>query len=284
MTMKSAFAAIGVLFLSMILVMDPSFTPAISGAGEKAQQVQAKQVEFFEAIRAGEIEVKLIPRDVREAQVLIENKGKQPLAIKLPEAFAGVPVLAQIGGPGIGGGGGRQRGGGGTNNNQQQGMGGGMMGGMMGGMGGMMGGMGGGGMMGGGMFNVAPEKVGKIKVATVCLEHGKRDPNPRVPYEIKPIEQFTKNQEVIEICKMLGRGELPQNTAQAAAWHAANGLSWEELARKNRVKLMNGYTEKYFTPQEITTAMRAVGEAARRAEQTKKKVESSESLSSLNQR
>jgi hypothetical protein len=163
-------------------------------------------------------------------------------------------------------------------------MGGGMMGGMMGGMGGMMGGMGGGGMMGGGMFNVAPEKVGKIKVATVCLEQGKRDPNPRVPYEIKPIEQFTKNQEVIEICKMLGRGELPQNTAQAAAWHAANGLSWEELARKNRVKLMNGYTEKYFTPQEITTTMRAVGEAARRAEQTKKKVESSESLSSLNQR
>jgi hypothetical protein len=76
MTMKSAFAAIGVLFLSMILVMDPSFTPAISGAGEKAQQVQAKQVEFFEAIRAGEIEVKFIPRDVREAQVLIENKGK----------------------------------------------------------------------------------------------------------------------------------------------------------------------------------------------------------------
>ena len=62
------------------------------------------------------------------------------------------------------------------------------MGGGMGGMGGggMMGGMGGGGMgMGGGMFNVAPEKVGKFKVPTVCLEHGKHDPTPRVTYEIR---------------------------------------------------------------------------------------------------
>ena len=43
------------------------------------------------------------------------------------------------------------------------------MGGGMGGMGGGMGGMGG----GMGMFNVPPEQVGQLKVATVCLEHGK---------------------------------------------------------------------------------------------------------------
>jgi hypothetical protein len=55
------------------------------------------------------------------------------------------------------------------------------------------------------------------------------------------------------------------------------------LARKNRVKLMNGYTEKYFSPQEIVTAMRAVGEAARRAEQNKK-VESSDSLNSVSRK
>ena len=32
------------------------------------------------------------------------------------------------------------------------------------------------------ILNVAPEGVRKLQVATVCLEHGNKDPNPRVPY------------------------------------------------------------------------------------------------------
>ena len=151
------------------------------------------------------------------------------------------------------------------------GMGGGMqgMGGGMGGMGGGGMGMGGmGGMGGGGFFNVAPEKVGKFKVNTVCLEHGKKDPNPKVAYGIIPIEKFTKKKEVVEVCKMLGYGKLPQNVAQAAAWHMMDGLSWQELAAKDRVKLRNGYTEKWFSPQELHMAYRATAfasELARRA-------------------
>ena len=43
----------------------------------------------------------------------------------------------------------------------------------------------------GGMMNVAPERVHKFKVKTVCLEHGKKDPNPRVPYALKPLREFT---------------------------------------------------------------------------------------------
>jgi hypothetical protein len=232
-----------------------------ANAADKAGPA-AKRVELFEAIKAGDIAVKLIPKDAKEANVLIENKAKQPLEIKLPEAFAGVPVLAQIGGLGGGGlGGGNIGGGGGGGGNQ--GMGGGMGG------GGMMGGMGGGGMGMGGMFNVAPDKVGKIKVATVCLEHGKTDPNPRVAYEIRPIESFTQDQRVAEICRMLGRGEVTQNAAQAAAWHFTDGLTWEQLAAKDRVKLSNGYTEKYFSPQELAVAMRVTLEASKRAENRK---------------
>ena len=136
--------------------------------------------------------------------------------------------------------------------------------------------------MGGGFFNVAPDKVGKIKVTTVCLEHGKLDPNPRVPYEIRPIESFTQNQRVIEVCKMLGRGELAQNVAQAAAWHLGNGLSWEELAAKDRVKLSNGYTEKWFSSQELAVAIRASQEAVKRAGD--KKPESPEKYDSLSRK
>jgi len=234
--MKSSRNVVWATCLAVVtaVLLAPSFVKA----AEKAPK-NAKQVELFAAMKAGDIAVKLIPKNVKEANVLIENKTKQPLTIKLPEAFAGVPasVLAQMGG-------------------------------MMGGMGGGMGGGGMGGM--GGMFNVAPEKVGKLKVPTVCLEHGKRDPNPRVAYVLCPIETFTKNQKVIEVCKMLGYRQVPRNTAQASVWHLGNGLSWAELASKDRVRLSNGYTEKYFSPQEIGFAMRVANEATQRAEKSEK--------------
>ena len=153
--------------------------------------------------------------------MLIKNNTKKPLNVKLPDAFAGVPVLKQLG---IGGGGG---GGGGGN----QSMGGGMGGGMMGG-----GGMGGGGM-GGGMFNVAPEQVGQFKVATVCLEHGKKVPRPKIPYEIAPLDRVTTEPGVKELLMAFGSGRINQRVTQAAAWHLANGLSRESRRSPPRTRL-----------------------------------------------
>ena len=115
-----------------------------------------------------------------------------------------------------------------------------------------------------------PDKVGKIKVETMCLEHGKDDPNPRMKYEIRPVESLTKDPRVIELCKMLGRGEVPQNSAQAAAWHLANGLSWQELAAKDRYhSQFTGTSQKFFSQLEIDLAMRIAGAAVERAEEAK---------------
>ena len=139
-------------------------------------------------------------------------------------------------------------------------------GGMGGGMGGMGGGMGGGG---GGLFNVAPGKVGKIKVQTLCLEHGKPDPNPRMKYKIVKIDSVVEKQEVIELCKLLGQGKLPQNTAQAAAWHMTDDMSWQELATKDRIRLRNGFTRKFFSPIELRYAVEVVREVYSRAEKAK---------------
>jgi hypothetical protein len=235
-----------------------------AGPSPTRPAADSEVVEMFTAMDAGDIEVTFIGKNAKEANVLFKNKTDKPLAIKLPEAFAGVPVLAQFCGGGGGGGGlGGGLGGGGGG---QQGVGGGFGGGGAGG-GGLGGGGGGAGGFGGGFMNVAPEKVGKLTVAVVCLEHGKDDPNPRVKYEIKPIESFTDQPEVIEVCKMLGRGEVQQNTAQASVWHLASGLTWEQLASKDRVRLRNGYTEKYFTPQELLIAARITAHAVHRAQQ-----------------
>ena len=210
-----------------------------------AADSRPEQVELFAAIEAEQVEVRLIPKNVEQATVIIKNRTNRPLRISMPKAFAGIPVLAQNN---------NNNSGGGSSSNQT--MGGGMGGGMMGG------GMGG---MGGGMFDVGPERVGKIKVGIVCLEHGKEDPNPRVAYEMKPIEEFTTDRATIEVLKMLAAGQIDQVAAQAAAWHFTDGLSFNQLASKVKVKHLNGSVEMYFNDPQLQTALQAVSVARQKA-------------------
>jgi hypothetical protein len=225
---------------------------AASPSSAKKDATPAKTVGLFEGMESGEVEAVMIQRDSTEGTIMLKNRSGQPLTVKLPPAFGGVPILAQIGGGGMGGGG---------------------MGG--GGMGGGMGGMGGG--MGGGMFNIAADKVRKIKIVTVCLDHGKDDPSPRVPYKPIPLESYAKSPAVGELVKLMLTGRIDQHSAQAATWHIQNGLSWEELARKIGVKHIDGRKEPYFTPAQLQRAFLAVEYAQEQVE--KMKSEGSDSLS-----
>jgi hypothetical protein len=271
MTLRSLFP---VKSLALVAFASLSLAaPALTTNAAEAVAVKPidAAVEWFAAEEAGQIEVKFIPKDATEATILLKNLTKKPLTIKLPEAFAAVPILAQgmmggmggMGGGGMGGMGGGM-GGGGMGGGGGQGMGGGM-----GGMGG--GGMGGGGMGGmgggmGGMMRVAPEKQHKLKVTTVCLEHGKPDPNPKMAYKMIPAEKFTQDARVVGICKMLGYGMVAQNTAQAAAWHITDNMSWQQLAAKNRVESKYTGNVPFFSPFEIRQASAVVAEATVRYE------------------
>lgn len=206
-------------------------------------------VELFEAIKAGQVEAKVIHKDSSGGKVLITNKSAQALNLKLPEVFAGVNVLAQTGG--IGGGLGQSTGGG--------------MGGGMGGMGGGAGGLGG----GGGMFNVAPEKIGEIRFTSVCLEHGKPEPRSSMPYELRPIETVASKPELIEALKMLNRGQMSQRVAQVLAWHLNNDMSFEQLAAK-QIQHLGGGSEPYFNLVEIRAAMQAKEYIAKQLEERAK--------------
>ena len=95
----------------------------------------------------------------------------------------------------------------------------------------------GGGGTGSGLFNVPPEKVAKHDVGFVCLEHGKPDPRSTMQYELKPISAITTDPAVVAILQMHGRRQIPHAVAQAAAWHLENGLSWQQLASKERKNL-----------------------------------------------
>lgn len=237
--------------------------------GAKDQDAKGIEVEMFRAIADGQLDVDYIAKDATQANLIFRNKTSEPLRIKLPETFGAVHVLAQ----GMMGGG-------------MGGMGGGM-GGMGGGMGGgggqgMGGGMGGGGMdggMGGGMFRVETDKPRKMPVATLCLEHGKLDPTPRMKYKVVPLEVVNSDPQVAELCKLLAHGKVSQNSAQAAAWHVANGLSWQELLNKPRVISKYTGVEMFFSRFEVQTAIRVVAQA-RLAAEDRTESESSESGSS----
>ena len=234
-------------------------------------------VELFAAMDSGEIEVKIKMKSAADANVMVKNTTDKPLAIEMPPAFASVPVLPQLGfggggggrgGGGFGGGGGNRGGGGfGGGGGQNQGGGGGFGGGGRGGGGFGGGGAGGGGRGGGGgIFNIPPGRTGKVSIHTFCLEHGKKDPEPRMQYEIKPLSALSTDPKVFEICQMLANDEVTQPVAQAAGWHVANDLSWEYMLNKNRVELSTGYFERYFTPGQLEAAYHVVDVAKQRAE------------------
>jgi len=233
----------------LVGVLGAALVPVVLAAADRpdnaapaAPPADAQQLDLFEGMRNGDLAVRFVPKDSREARITIENKTEKPLTVKLPQAFAGVPVLAQAAGAGAGAGAGRGN----------QGVGGGM--GMGGGMGGMM--------------YIAPEKTESMKVPTVCLEHGKTEPHPTVPYTIVPIESFTDRPAVQELCRMLGDGKISQRVAQAAAWYLQNDMSWQQLATKQQ-RRAGGGTSPYFSPAEIRAAMQLATSAVQASQARK---------------
>ena len=241
-------------------------SPTPVGKAGFGPQAGFAEHEFFDAIDKGLIDVKFIARNDHAARLIIANKLKEGVNLRLPEAFAGVPevVLAQMGGGGFGGGG---MGGGGTGigGGGGQSVGGGMGGGGMGG-----GGMGGGGMGGGGMFSIPPEKVGKFNVPVVCLDHGKPDPSSSKSYKIVPVDWYVQEPAVVELLKAFGRGELQHDAAQAATWHLNNGLSWQQLAAKQQGTARSIVRPPYFAPRALQAAASYASEAQRLAQAAEK--------------
>jgi hypothetical protein len=125
----------------------------------------------------------VIPQSQFGGKVLITNTTNTPVSVKVPEAVVGVQVFPQALGGGMGGLGGGMGGmGGGMGGMGGMGggqmMGGGMGGGMAGGMGGGgMGGLGGGAAGGAGFFSIPAERTVSVPMTSVCLEHGKANPN-----------------------------------------------------------------------------------------------------------
>jgi hypothetical protein len=237
--MSSALSRLLWLFgISLCLALAPLLLSPQGAVAANPASVET--VDMFKAMDNGDIDVRFVPKDSREAKLTIRNKTDRPLNVKLPEAFAGVPVLAQVGGGAAGG-----AGAGGGRGAQGVGAGG-----------------------GAGFGCLPPQGVAHFKVPTVCLEHGKAEPRSSMAYQVKPIESFTDRPAVKELCCMLGAGQIDQRTAQAATWHLNNDLSWEQLAGK-RTRHANGSSQPYFTPKELMVAVQVAARATKLADEHK---------------
>jgi hypothetical protein len=150
------------------------------------------------------------------------------------------------------------------------GMMGGMGGGMMGGMGGMGGGMGGMGGMGGGFFSVPPERTAKVPYSSICLEHGKPDPSPRMTYQLMPPEYMVSDPNVLELIDAYSTGRVRYETAQAAAWHLADNMSWQQLATKRVRRVVNLPPVPFFQPADLRAAQSLVAEVVAKARTRKR--------------
>ena len=234
----------------------------------------AKHVALFSGMEEGLLETRVVAKNSRGGSVLIKNTTDEPLTVELPEAFVAVQVNKQMGGGGMGGMGGGGMGGGGMGGGGNQSAGGGFggaggggaagmgMGGMDGGMGGGLGGMGG-GMGGQGFFSIPPEKTVKLNYVSTCLEHGKKEPNSRVKYQMVPVDMYTHDAVLAELITMVGRGRLNPQAAQAAVWSRSDKMSWAELAAKFRYNVFR-QKRRYFSRAQLQGAQLIVSTAVGR--------------------
>ena len=240
------------LLVALGLLSSTIFVAKAPGREPRASTPVTPPQDLLEAQASGLVEVKFIPNDSRSAQVVVTNRSNRPLTLRLPEGFAGVPVLAQF-------------------QNQQQGgagFGAGGIGGVpqnVGGGGGQNAGMNIGGQGGGGgPFSLPPERTKTLRVDTVCLEHGKREPSPRITYCMEPLEACSSDPRLQDVMSALADGRISQKVAQAAAWHISSGRSWEQLGAE-MIKMAGGDPDvPSFARAELLAARKLVDTATAR--------------------
>ena len=231
--------ALGILLSGFIAIPTQANEPILA----EADVDKTEPLDLFDAIDQGLVNVKFVARSSSKGRLVMTNKTKEEINVLVPEAFAGVPVLQQFGG----GGGGQGGGGGGGQS--------------VGGGGGGGGGRGGGGGGRGGGFSIAPEKIGRLDVPLVCLNHGLKEPSSSKPYEIRPIEDVVDSPALVEIVKAYANGELPFGASQAAVWNINSQVSWVDLASKLTGTKRNLVRQPYFSSTEIRAAMTIVHRA-----------------------
>lgn len=214
-------------------------------------------VPMFDGMESGVIDARLILSDATKGRLFLKNLTEEDITVSVPVAYGGKHVSAQFGGGGFGGGG---LGGGGLGGGGGQ---------TTGGGGGGIGGAGGGSFGGGadGFFSIPAGKTVKVNYSSVCLEHGKPEPRPKMDYVPVPLDEVADNDTLKAFLVGVSKTGKTTPAMQAAAWHLT-GMSWQELAAKKYDRVGVPDTP-YFSRAELAAAQAIVAESRSRALQNK---------------
>jgi hypothetical protein len=83
-------------------------------------------------------------------------------------------------------------------------------------------------------------------------------------YKLVRPEVVTDKPAVHELLKLIAKGEFDKQAAQAAAWHLASGMSWQELTGKE-YKETGAEPVPYFSDVDLSGARSIVAAAEQKA-------------------
>jgi hypothetical protein len=239
----------------------------------------APVVPLFDGAAAGRFEVRMSAVDPYQSHVFVTNSTDEPLTVALPKAAVGVHVLPQfnafnngffngnnvfqnnaVGQNGAGNGNGNAGNQNGLANMAQS---------VGGALGSTAGGPGNG--IGNGFPSIPAEwsakegldsfagfatvpanKTIQLQLRTVCLNYGRPDPHAKKQYALVPVEQFSSDPVLAELLEQY-TPRVEQDVMQAAAWHVANGLSWEQLSQLPD-KRLPGTSARLFNARQVQSA------------------------------
>lgn len=201
---------------------------------------EAEVVELFAGETAGQLKVLTKCQDAYQANVLITNLTDEPLTVSVPEAVVAMHVHGQFGastgaGNGFFGPGGSGQGANGSGASQgmnqfAQTIGGTLQPGASGQT--FPGGQnlfnGSGNNPGQGFFSIPPQATVGLKLASVCLEYGRREPSATMTYSLRPVESFSSDPALEKLLASYSP-RVSRDAMQAAAWHLASDLDWAKL-------------------------------------------------------
>lgn len=254
---------------------------------------QAEIVPLFEGTQAGQFEVFMSATNEYHSNVVIANNTAEPLTVALPKAAVGVHVLPQFGNqPGgfFGQGSGQNNFGNsgfGNGAGQNQSAGAQAVGGTFQGMSALgqqpgqnQGQFGQGVGQGfpslpaemldvdvssyGGLATIPPQKSILVTLKSVCLNYGKPTPMPRMTYQLIPSETYTSDPVLMQLLESYNP-RVDREVMQAAAWHVASGLSWDQIHQLTKTTLP-GVRARLFSQRQVQLSQQlisAVTEAAK---------------------
>lgn len=236
--------------LGIVLLLCSTSIAPVNGTPEKGPMTtlsvkpDAPQVELFEGIEKQQLGARVYPMSAYSSSVYISNLTTAPLTVKVPAAVSSVHILAQAGPnpgllQGLQGGqqtqlGDSQAVGGNLNpvgNNQNNDF--------------------------NGFFTIPPEKTVKLKLSSVCLEHGKPCPSSLKTYELRPIESQVQDKALLLVLQKYNPKRDDLEMVQAIAWHLSSHLGWQELASKKKHQIVGGGVP-FFTAAQLMAAKKVV--------------------------